>query len=234
MLVSVIIPTTEKEKPMLKKCLAALYQSTYRNLQIIVVDEGLERSVQRNIGIRQAKGECLLYLDVDQQVSPDLIQECVNLITIGFDALYIPEKIVTPGFFGYLRNWERQFYTGTPVDCVRFMRRKVCPEFNEEIVGPEDSDHDNRVEGKRAITENVLHHEDNVTVKGYFQKKALYSKSMRAYAKLWPKAKVLNFWWRCFGVFFEKGKWKKVVARPDLFILIMCLILARGIIYAKR
>ena len=233
MLVSVIIPTTPKEKPMLEKCLKALDNSTYKKLEIIVVDEGKERSEQRNIGIRRATGDCILYLDVDQKVSWYLIGECVCLIDSGHDAVYIPEEIITKGFFAYLRNWERQFYTATPIDCVRFMKRENCPEFDEELKGPEDSCHDRRVKGKRAVSRSKIYHEDNVTVLSYFKKKAYYAKSMKRFAEKYPNDKVLSFWWRCFGVFVEKGKYKMVLKRPDLFILIMLLILVRGVIYCQ-
>ena len=234
MLVSVIIPTTPKEKPMLDKCLKALDRSTYRKLEIIVVDEGKERSEQRNIGIRMATGDCILYLDVDQQVSMYLIAECVCFIQNGYDAIYIPEEITTKGFFAYLRNWERQFYTATAIDCVRFMRKDVCPEFDEELKGPEDSCHDRRVKGERITSRSNIFHEDNVTVLSYFKKKAYYAKSMKRFSEKYPNDKVLKFWWRCLGVFFEQGKWKRVLMRPDLFLLVMMLIFIRGVIYATK
>lgn len=231
MKVSVIIPTTKKEKPMLDKCLKALEESTYKNLEIIVVDEGRERSYQRNFGIKKATGDYILYLDTDQFVSSDLIRECVNICRSGFNAVYIPETITTKGFFGYLRNWERQFYTGTPIDCVRFMPKWNCPLFDENLNGPEDSDHDRKVIGFRATSRNCLYHEDRVSLISFLKKKSYYAKSMRLYAEKHHKDKCLNFWWRCFGVFFENGKWKRALGRPDLFILVMCLILVRGIIY---
>ena len=233
-LVSVIIPTTPKESEMLKKCIRALKDSIYDNLEIIVVNEGRERSYQRNFGIKKAKGDYILYLDVDQFVTPELIGECVSFARSGRETLYIPEKIITKGFFGYLRNWERKFYTSTPIDCVRFFKREGCPLFDESLNGPEDADHSRRVKGLRATTINYLEHEDNVTLKSYLKKKSYYSKSMAKYKEKNPDDKCLNFWWRCFVVFFEEGKWKKVLKRPDLFILIMLLILARGIIYLRN
>ena len=230
-LVSVIIPTTDKELHLAKACEASILASTDENVQVHIVNLGKERSEQRNIGLDMATGQYVMYLDSDQFISSRLIGECVSLMHAGFMAVYIPEKIVTKGFFGYLRNWERAFYTSTPIDCVRFMRREICPKFDLELKGPEDSDHDRRVFGLRTTSKNWLYHDDNITLKDYLKKKAYYSKSMKEFQRRWPNDRVLNFWWRCFGVFFEQGKWRRVVRRPDLFLCVMALIFARGVVY---
>jgi glycosyltransferase involved in cell wall biosynthesis len=229
-LVSIIIPTHKGDK-VINQCVEAFKQSSYKNVEIIVVDEGLERSAQRNIGIGRATGKYIMYLDSDQLVSSRLIDECVELMDCGFNAIYIPEIIMTKGFFGYLRSWERGFYTGTAVDCVRFFRRSNCPLFDESMTGPEDSDHDRRVNGLRAVSRNVLYHHDNIGFIQYLKKKSYYSKSMARFAEKHPNDKVLDFWWRCFGVYTEQGKWKKLLARPDLTICLFGLILIRGVIY---
>lgn len=227
--VSVIIPTTDKEKDLLNRCVESVKKSTYKNIEIIVVNEGKERSAQRNIGIDRSTGEYFLFLDSDQFISPHLIKECVHKMNT-YHAVYIPEKIVTSGFFGYLRNWERQFYTGTKVDVVRFIS-KPCPRFDETMHGPEDSDWDRRVNGLRCVSEWPLYHFDNIGFIQYLKKKAYYSKSMKKFQEKWPNDKVLNFWWRCFGVFTEKGKWKICLNYPLNFICLMGLIFIRGIIY---
>jgi glycosyltransferase involved in cell wall biosynthesis len=227
--VSVIIPKRKGEDITLT--LLALADSVYRNFEIIVVDKGLERSAQRNIGIKKANGEYYLILDSDQHPTPHLIRECVKLMEIGYSAVYIPEYLMTKGWFGRLRNWERQFYTATPIDAVRFVRAKCCPKFDETMSGPEDSAWDRQVEGIRTTSENYILHYENVGFWGYFRKKAYYAKSMKRFAELYPNDKVLNWKWRCFKVFFEQGKWKKVLRRPDLMILVWLMILIRGVIY---
>ena len=224
--VSVIIPTTKKERIQ-----ALLADSNYSNFEWVIVCEGLERSAQRNIGIMRATGEYLLFLDSDQSPSPDLIGECVKLMEVGFSAVYIPEVIKTKGLFAYIRNWERQFYNGTPIDCVRFVRAKNCPTFDPTLNGPEDSDWDRRVPGIRAISKNCLYHYDNIGIKKYFAKKAYYAKSMCKFAQKNKDDKVLNFWWRCFGVFLENGKWRRFLRRPDLALCVLGIIFMRGIIY---
>lgn len=228
--VSVIIPTTDKEKDLLDTCVKSIQKSTYKNVEIIVVNEGKERSAQRNIGIDRATGEYFLFLDSDQFISPHLITDCVKKMN-GYSAVYIPEKIVTDGFFGRLRNWERQFYTATSVDVVRFVKAVGCPMFDETMSGPEDSDWDRRVKGLRCTSEWDLYHLDNIGFIKYLKKKSYYNKSMNLFKNKWPKDKVLNWKWRCFGVYFERGKWKRCIQSPFMFLCLMGLIFIRGIIY---
>jgi len=227
-LVSVVIPRHGED---LTQVLEAINNSTYGNIEVIVVDEGLERSAQRNIGITRAKGKFLLILDSDQVISPDLIKECVDKMNCGIGGMYIPEIIKTKGFFAYIRNWERQFYNATPIDVVRFVRAKGCPLFDLELSGPEDSAWDRQVKGLRLTSKNPLYHYDNIGMIKYFQKKAYYSKSMKRFAELYPNDKCLDWKWRCFGVFFEQGKWKRFLSRPDLAIAVLAIIFIRGIIY---
>lgn len=230
-LVSVIIPNHNRD---ISKLLESLDNSSYKNIEILEINLGFERSKQRNIGIDRAKGEFLLFLDSDHSVSANLISECVILCSVA-NAVYIPEIIVAKGVFGAIRKWERQFYTGTAIDVVRFVRAKWCPRFDETMNGPEDSDWGKQVLGIRITSVSPLYHHDNISFLTYFKKKAYYAESMKRYAEKWPEDQCLNWKWRCFGVFFEKGKWKKFLIRPDLALAVLIIIFVRGIIYyAKR
>lgn len=233
-LVSVIIPTTSKELKMAEECALSIRKSTYKMVEIIIVNENKERSEQRNIGIDRSHGEYLMYLDSDQSVSEELIEECVSLMECGYSAIYIPEIITTKGWFGRLRNFERSFYDGSPVDCVRFFRSIGCPRFDIELKGPEDAHHDRRVPGLRTISKNPLYHEDGIDLFSYFRKKAYYTKSMKRYAELNPTDKVLDFKYRCFTIFVENGKWKKLLRHPILSVGIILVVFIRGIIYLKN
>lgn len=231
MKVSVIIPS-HKGAPV-DLCVESVKASTFKDIEIIVVDEGLERSRQRNIGIDRAKGQYLLFLDSDMTIHPRLIQNCLNICEgdmLQFDAIYIPEIIIGNS----LLNFERQFYTETAVDVVRFVKKRCCVYFDETMHGPEDSDWQRRLRGCPDIAKAdrpLYHHLENLTFWQYFKKKAYYSKSMARFAEKWPDDKVLDWKWRCFGVFFERGGWKRVLKRPDLMFLVWCLIFMRGIVY---
>ena len=229
-MVSIIIPIRRGED--ISKTIASINASTHKNYEIVVIDEGLERSRQRNIGIERAKGEYLLILDSDHCISPGLIAECVVYMKIYcISGIYIPEIIKTKGLFAYIRNWERQFYNATPIDVVRFVRAKDCPKFNEDMSGPEDSDWERRIKGVKTISISPLYHYDNVSIIDFFRKKAYYTKSMKRFAERNPNDKILNWKWRCFGVFLEKGKWRRFLSRPDLALAVLTLIAIRGIIY---
>ncbi len=101
-LVSIIIPTRNR-CDLLKSCLRSIYQSTYRNYEIIVVDngssDGTAAMVQakypearfietgknlflargRNLGIRMAQGQYFLFIDDDNEIEPRMIEELVSL-----------------------------------------------------------------------------------------------------------------------------------------------------------
>ena len=225
--VSIILPTHKGRN--LSGVLDAIDKSTYRNVEIIVVNVGKERSAQRNIGINKATGEYLLILDSDMHITPNLLEDCIGKIQYC-DGVYLREEIKTSGLFGKIRSWERQFYTGTAIDCVRFIRRKGCPYFDEGLSGPEDAAWDREVGGTRTVSNYPYLHYEDVTFVSYFKKKAYYSRSMKLFADRYPNDKVLNFKYRCWTVFTENGKWKQLFNLP-MTLAVILIILVRGVIY---
>ena len=227
--VSIIIPTHKGRN--LDQVLEAIAKSEYRNVEVVIVSEGKERSAQRNIGIDRAKGQYLLFLDSDMVITPTLIRNCLSLI-YHCHGIYIPEIIKTKGLFGRVRNWERQFYTGTAVDCVRFVRADKCPRFDESMSGPEDSDWDRKIVNTSVLWHDCFYHYDDIGFIGYLKKKAYYAESMNKFNKANPGDKVVNFKYRCWTVFTEKGKWKRLF-HPFVFVLALTIFI-RGIIYLRR
>lgn len=230
--VSVVIPIV-KNDPHIQECLDALHKSNYPNLEIIVVDEGKERSYQRNFGIAKATGKYLLILDSDMMVTEGVIYDCMIKMQMNkkLVGIYIPEHIVTKGWFGKLRNWERQFYNGTLVDVVRFVRRKCCPLFDETLHGVEDSDWERQIIGEKMTCSFPVNHHDKCGVIKFLRKKNYYAKCLSAYKKKNPDDKLLTFKYRCWEVFTKDGKWKRLIAKPHYAIGVALLLLARGIIY---
>ena len=233
-LVSIVVPTHGYRN--LEKLEYSVKSSTYKNYELIIVNRNQERSQQRNYGIDLAKGEFLLWLDSDQSISPMLLWECVSLMNNykHLEGLYIPEVIVADSFFGKIRKFEREFYTGTAIDCVRFVRMSICPRFDLELKGPEDADFDKKVKGPKAVTKYKLFHHDDISPLEYFKKKTYYTKSMRKYAEKWPNDPCLNLKYRCWTVFTEKWKWMKLFRHPILTCGVIFLLIVRGIIYARR
>jgi glycosyltransferase involved in cell wall biosynthesis len=228
MKVSVIVPNHNRDITPIRE---SVRKSTYKNVEFIEINRGLERSAQRNIGIKEATGDVILWLDSDQTVSPDLIRECVYWHKVGFSAIYIPEIIVGRSFFARIRAWERSFYTSTAVDVPRSILKRCMPLFDETLHGPEDADMGNRITGLRATTKNPLYHHDDIGFFDYCRKKAYYSKSMVRYAEKNPNDPCLRLKYRCWTVFTEKSKWKKIFKHPILSIGVVFLLIVRGYIY---
>ena len=226
-LVSVIIPTVAGDH-YIDQCVESVKCQTYKNIELIVVCEGLERSAQRNIGIERATGDYLMFVDSDMSLHPHLVEECISL---GYDALYIPEVLMSKGFFNLLRKWERGFYDGTAIDVVRFVKARGCPRFDTTMSGPEDSDWDRRVGGSRGITKYCFYHHDNVSFWQYCKKKMYYTQSMRRFAQKWPRDKCLSIKYRCWTVFVEDGKWKQWLRYPPLAVGVLFILLVRAVIY---
>lgn len=100
MLISVIVPVYNVEK-YLKKCLDSIINQSYKNIEIILVDDGSndtsgkicdeyekkdERikvihkkngglSDARNVGIEESKGEYICFIDSDDYIEPNMIED---------------------------------------------------------------------------------------------------------------------------------------------------------------
>jgi glycosyltransferase involved in cell wall biosynthesis len=98
-LVSVIIPTYNSART-LPMALRSIKRQTYPSVEIIVVDRysrdgtpyvasrfgahviqaDTERAEAKNIGLKAAKGQHVLFLDSDMELTPTVIQVCVRLM----------------------------------------------------------------------------------------------------------------------------------------------------------
>ena len=97
---SIIIPVYNVED-YIKKCLDSVFNQTYTNYEVIVVNDGTKDnsmkivknydvriinqenqglSMARNNGVKKAKGEYILFLDSDDYLEENTLQEIENVL----------------------------------------------------------------------------------------------------------------------------------------------------------
>src|SRR3989338_424534 len=167
-IVTVVIATYDCERT-IEKCLLSIKKQTYPNTDIVVVDslyydktrqercrkiiekyaryfqDGPERSIQRNRGIKEAKGEYILVIDQDMYLTKNVVKDCYAVISSGnYIALTIPEVSIGSGYWTQCVAFERYITTFLEEgmnECCRFFRKKdalVINGFDPAIVGVED------------------------------------------------------------------------------------------------
>lgn len=111
MLISVIVPVYNIESEYLERCIRSICNQTYKNLDVILVDDGSTdgsgnicdkfateddrvrvfhkenggSSSARNLGIREAKGEYLGFIDSDDYIEPDMYELLADAV-VRYDA----------------------------------------------------------------------------------------------------------------------------------------------------
>lgn len=165
-LVSIIVPTKNEEKNVIR-CLSSIKKQKYKgNIEIIVVDNysidktvelakkyaskiiisGDERSKQRNVGAQKANGTWLLFIDADMELSNGLIHECVVLMQNRpvAPALIINEKSVGHSFLGRVFALERNCYQDASwLQAARFFSKTTFLHlggYDEALFAGEDWD----------------------------------------------------------------------------------------------
>lgn len=211
-LVSVIIPTYNSGRT-LEKCLRSIMRQTYRNVEVIIVDRyssdntikiakkyrtkiyqvKYERAKAKNTGLKMARGRYVLFIDSDMELTPTVIDECVNLIgedeKIG--GIVIPERSVGAKFWVQVRDFERRMYSGTYIESARFFVRDLAIRvggFDEDIVFYEENTLPQKISKfgykvNARIKAHIIHHEENFELKRFFFKKYYYSKSAWKFKK---------------------------------------------------
>ena len=212
-LVSIIIPTFNEEI-VVERLLSSIKKQSYKDYEIIVIDDGsedktvkiagkytgkvferkhAERSVQRNFGAKKAKGEFVLFLDADMELSKNVVKDCVLLIKKEdkVAGIVIPEKSIARNFWERVKAFERSFYNlrgDETTDAARFFRKSVFEKvggYNEKITGPEDWDlpetmkkRGYKIERVRSV---IYHYERIPTLLSLLTKKYYYGLRLHRY-----------------------------------------------------
>ncbi len=209
-LVSVIIPTKNNTRT-IEKCLQSIKNQTYKNIEIIVVDnhssdgtleiakkftnkvftEGPERNIQRRYAVNKAAGNYLFFVDSDMYLSPKVVVECLNQVYKKHVAgVYIPEESIGTGFWTNCKRLERSFYIDIPwMNAARFFSKHVYTQaggYDKSLVSGEDWDLSQKIEkiGRVSHTSSmILHDEGKISLIKTIQKKLYYAKKFPAYLK---------------------------------------------------
>lgn len=245
-LVSIIVPTKNSEAT-LQDCLSSIDKQSYAEIELIVVDnfsddstpdiakrhtkhffsKGPERSAQRNFGVSKAKGEFVVIIDSDMNLSENVISECVQLLNADDQAVgvVIPEESFGDGFWAQCKKLERSFYLGVPyIEAARFFRKNIYESvggYDADMTSGEDWDLSQRIEqhGELARCESFIYHnEGRISLWKTISKKYYYARLFSAYQKKGtsPKiAKQTSVIGR-YMLFFSKPR--KLFANPVLGI----------------
>lgn len=211
-LVSVIIPTKNSSKT-LPITLKSLGGQTYRNIEIVVVDNysrdttveialkygarvyrwGPERSAQMNFGARASKGDILYFTNSDFWIHPRVVEDCVEKINEGFDAVVVP-NISNPrvGLVARARYFERLSYLYSGVyEAARCMTRDLFFKvggFDERLYSNEDYDLHQRIirSGARVgYIKSFEIHIDEYTFRDLVVKSLYYGGNAINYFRKW-------------------------------------------------
>ncbi len=207
-LVSVIVPTKNSSE-FLDACLESIKDQTYKNIELIVVDNnstdntkeiarkytdkvfnhGPERSVQRNFGAKESTGVYVLFIDSDMELAKEVVEECVKKEqATGTMGVVIPEESFGIGFWAQCKKLERSFYVGVEwMEAARFFSRKSFEQvsgYNEQMISGEDWDLSQRVEeiGKiDRIGAFIYHNEGQLRLSELLKKKYYYAQKFATY-----------------------------------------------------
>jgi glycosyltransferase involved in cell wall biosynthesis len=210
-LVSIVIPTYNSTK-FLKQCLDSVVSQTYKNIEIIVVDNnstddtkaiaktytdhvfnhGPERSAQTNFGVSKAKGEYVYKVDSDFVLDSNVLQQSVDEIKKGFDAIVVHNSPDTRiSWIAKIRKFEVDMYKyDITHSAARFLKKSVYEAIggnSEDITAAEDYDFQNKLnkgDYKTGFVEaEALHLGEPTDILAHMKKYYWYGKDMVNYEK---------------------------------------------------
>jgi glycosyltransferase involved in cell wall biosynthesis len=209
-LVSIIIPTKNSAST-IGACLKSIRNQTYKNIEIIVVDnnssdktkeisrkytkiifnKGPGRSTQRNFGAFKARGEGVLFIDSDMELSKNIVSDCILLLekNKNIKGIIIPEESFGTSFWARCKKLERSFYLGIDwIEAARFFSRAVFIElkgYDKKLISGDDWDLSRRINavyGIGRINSYIYHNEGKLQLSTLFKKKFYYGDKLKNYS----------------------------------------------------
>lgn len=217
--VSVIIPTFNSEKT-IRQCLQSVQKQTFKQIEVIVVDafssdntvkiaenfhvkvlqEKCLQSQARNIGIETSTGKFILFLDSDQVLSINVINECLSkCVNESAEMVRVPEVFLGDNFWSecsaiWRNNYDRvETLYGEKLGLVhgkpRFFTRQNLLDagmFNPTLLWGEDYDLYERLKAlgiKEAVCNTVLYHFEVVSLKQFLLKNLRYGDSLSTFRR---------------------------------------------------
>lgn len=259
--------TTKNEELNIRNLIESIINQSFTDYEIIIIDNfstdrteeictsynqvsffhyGPERGQQRTFGVNKAKGKYIIWPDADHILESSLLQDCYDLTKNNKNlCLFIPERIIVNNYFNKIRNFERSFYDGTPIDCPRLIPKEIFLKIIDEQkkthtfnAGPDDWDIYNYCEiysNFGISSSKMMHNETKLTIKQYFEKKRKYMNEMNKFLLKWKNHRLNNFRFgitnRLILVFFRKGKILYTFKNIHLFIPLLLIRLYVGLIY---
>jgi glycosyltransferase involved in cell wall biosynthesis len=151
-LVSVVIPNYNFASS-LHLCLRAVQDQTYRPIELILVDDGSTddsvaiaqrlgvrvlhtgrnqgAAAARNLGVVQARGEFLAFIDSDVAIAPDAIEVAMSMLDKDPDvsvvcSIHDPEPLIRDSRFEEYRALQFHYWTASSVGPVSFLFSAMC------------------------------------------------------------------------------------------------------------
>lgn len=191
------------------------------NLKAIRLKKHQERGVARNIGSKKARGDYLLFLDSDMQLSNKVLEDCLNTINADpkSQAVIIPEQSFGEGFWTACRSLEKKCYIGNDqIEAARFIEAKAfwnVGGWDPTMISGEDWDLTRRLREKykvARVNSLIYHYEGRLTLSFTARKKYYYGTTSLPF---WRKNLVNSSY--LFLMVFRPvyfSKWKLLLSDP--------------------
>ena len=208
--VSIIVPTYNSAKT-LRKCLESVRNQSHQDYEIIIVDNQSAdntlkiakefgsriivnksgQSPAQNIGALNSKGKYILFLDSDQTVEKELLEECVNACEKeGREVVKIREVFHGDSFWGSCSAFEKNCKIQsdeTGIGVARFfLKRHVIKAglYDEDLVWGQDREFYERIKAlhpKETWSKNCIFHLEPSKLSQITAKYFRYGKSAKLF-----------------------------------------------------